>query len=171
MQNAKIIDADGHVQDRDAEIRKFMEEPYCRRRGPLVAKDKWDSSMYGKLNRDIHDVPTRLSDMDREGIDISVLFPTSAFGITQSPEKDYAAAFCRGYNDWIANLCTESPRLKGIGLVPFQDVPAAVTEINRAITQLKLAGIAIASFGLKDHLGTASFWPIYEDCKGSIRRC
>src|SRR5258707_7057638 len=65
MPNAKIIDADGHVQDRDAEIRKFMEEPYCRRRGPLVAKDKWDSSMYGKLNRDIHDVPTRLNDMDR----------------------------------------------------------------------------------------------------------
>jgi uncharacterized protein len=163
MQNAKIIDADGHVQDRDAEIRKFMAEPYCRRRGPLVAKDKWDSSMYGKLNRDIHDVPTRLGDMDREGIDISVLFPTSAFGITQSPEKDYAAAFCRGYNDWIANLCKESPRLKGIGLVPFQDVPAAVTEVNRAVTQLKLAGIAIASFGLKDHLGTASFWPIYEE--------
>ncbi len=127
MENAKVIDADGHVQDRDAEIRKFMAEPYCRRRGPLVAKDKWDSSMYGKLNRDIHDVPTRLGDMDREGIDISVLFPTSAFGITQSPEKDYAAAFCRGYNDWIANLCKESPRLKGIGLVPFQDVPAAVT--------------------------------------------
>ena len=69
-----------------------------------------------------------------------MLFPTSAFGITQSPEKDYAAAFCRGYNDWIANLCTESPRLKGIGLVPFQDVPAAVTEVNRAVTQLEACG-------------------------------
>ena len=38
MQNAKVIDADGHVQDRDAEIRKFMEEPYCRRRGPFVVR-------------------------------------------------------------------------------------------------------------------------------------
>jgi len=101
--------------------------------------------------------------MDREGIEVSVLFPTSAFGITQSPEKDYAAAFCRGYNDWIASVCKESPRLKGIGLVPFQDVPAALAEVNRAITKLGLAGITIASFGLKDHLGAPIFWPIYEE--------
>ncbi len=163
MQNAKVIDADGHVQDRDADIRACMEEPFCRRQGPLVAKDKWDSSMYGKLGIDVADVPTRLRDMDREGIEVSVLFPTSAFGITQSPEKDYAAAFCRGYNDWIASVCKESPRLKGIGLVPFQDVPAALAEVNRAITKLGLAGITIASFGLKDHLGTPVFWPIYQE--------
>ncbi len=130
MQNAKVIDADGHVQDRDADIRACMEEPFCRRQGPLVAKDKWDSSMYGKLGIDVADVPTRLRDMDREGIEVSVLFPTSAFGITQSPEKDYAAAFCRGYNDWIASVCKESPRLKGIGLVPFQDVPGPAGEIR-----------------------------------------
>ena len=56
-----------------------------------------------------------LRDMDTEQIDISVLFPTGGFGVTQLPEKDYAAAFCRGYNDWIASVCAESPRLKGVG--------------------------------------------------------
>jgi len=163
MQNAKIIDADGHVLDRDTDIRAFMEEPYCRRQGSLLAKDKWDASMYGKLGMNITDVPTRLRDMDTEGIEVSVLFPTTGFAITQSPEKDYAAAYCRGYNDWIASVCKESPRLKGIGLVPFQDVPAAVAEVNRAITKLGLAGIAVASFGMKEHLGTPTFWPIYEE--------
>ncbi len=163
MQNAKIIDADGHVLDRDTDIRAFMEEPYCRRQGSLLAKDKWDASMYGKLGMNIIDVPTRLRDMDTEGIEVSVLFPTTGFAITQSPEKDYAAAYCRGYNDWIASVCKESPRLKGIGLVPFQDVPAAVAEVNRAITKLGLAGIAVASFGMKEHLGTPTFWPIYEE--------
>ena len=163
MQNAKIIDADGHVLDRDTDIRAFMEEPYCRRQGSLLARDKWDASMYGKLGMNITDVPTRLRDMDTEGIEVSVLFPTTGFAITQSPEKDYAAAYCRGYNDWIASVCKESPRLKGIGLVPFQDVPAAVAEVNRAITKLGLAGIAVASFGMKEHLGTPIFWPIYEE--------
>ena len=163
MQNAKIIDADGHVLDRDTDIQAFMEEPYCRRQGSLLAKDKWDASMYGKLGMNITDVPTRLRDMDTEGIEVSVLFPTTGFAITQSPEKDYAAAYCRGYNDWIASVCKESPRLKGIGLVPFQDVPAAVAEVNRAITKLGLAGIAVASFGMKEHLGTPIFWPIYEE--------
>ena len=163
MQNAKIIDADGHVLDRDTDIRAFMEEPYCRRQSSLLARDKWDASMYGKLGMNITDVPTRLRDMDTEGIEVSVLFPTTGFAITQSPEKDYAAAYCRGYNDWIASVCKESPRLKGIGLVPFQDVPAAVAEVNRAITKLGLAGIAVASFGMKEHLGTPTFWPIYEE--------
>jgi predicted TIM-barrel fold metal-dependent hydrolase len=109
MQNAKIIDADGHVLDRDADLRAFIEEPYCRRQGSLLPKDKWDSSMYGKLGMNITDVPTRLRDMDKEGIEVSVLFPTSGFAVTQMAEKDYAAAFCRGYNNWIASVCKESP--------------------------------------------------------------
>jgi uncharacterized protein len=163
MQNAKIIDADGHVLDRDADLRAFIEEPYCRRQGSLLPKDKWDSSMYGKLGMNITDVPTRLRDMDKEGIEVSVLFPTSGFAVTQIAEKDYAAAFCRGYNNWIASICKESPRLKGIGLVTFQDVPAAVAEVNRAVTKLGLAGIAVASFGLKEHLGAPAFWPIYDE--------
>ena len=125
LANVNIIDADGHVLDRDANLRKFIPEPYCRREGSLLPNDVWDASMYGKLITKSPDVPTRLRDMDTEHIDISVLFPTGGFGVTQLPEKDYAAAFCRGYNDWIASVCAESPRLKGVGLVPFQDVDAA----------------------------------------------
>jgi hypothetical protein len=163
MISAKVIDADGHVRDRDADVRPFMEEPYCRRQGSLVPGDEWDASMYGKLGMNIHDVPTRLRDMDKEGIDVSVLFPTSGFNVTRLAEKDYAAAFCRGYNNWIASICKESPRLKAVGLVPFQDVPAAVAEVNRAVTKLGLAGITIGSFGMKEHLGKPEFWPIYDE--------
>jgi len=163
MQEAQVIDADGHVRDRDADIRAFMEEPYRRREGSLLPRDEWDSSMYGKLGMNIHDVPTRLGDMDKEGIDVSVLFPTGGFRVTQLPEKDYAAAFCRAYNNWIASVCKESPRLSAIGLAPFQDVPAAVAEVNRAITKLGLVGIAVGTFGMKEHLGAPTFWPIYEE--------
>src|SRR5437016_14672514 len=98
MQNAKIIDADGHVLDRDTDIRAFMEEPYCRRQGSLLAKDKWDASMYGKLGMNITDVPTRLRDMDTAGIEVSVLFPTTVFAITQIPEMHYSAACLPVYN-------------------------------------------------------------------------
>ncbi|MGH7843788.1 MAG: amidohydrolase family protein [Candidatus Binatia bacterium] len=164
MDNPKIIDADGHVRDRDADIRAHMEEPYCRRRGTLLPQDEWDSSMYGKLEGvDVRDVPTRLKHMDQEGIDVSVLFPTSAFHVNRLPEKDYAAALCRGYNNWIASVCSESPRLKGIGIAPFPDVPTAVAEVNRAITKLGLAGVTVGSYGMKNHLGEPMFWPIYEE--------
>ena len=49
METSKIIDSDGHVQERDTDIRPHMEEPYCNRRGSLLPNDEWDSSMYGKL--------------------------------------------------------------------------------------------------------------------------
>jgi len=163
MASGQVIDADGHVRDRDADIRAYIEEPYSRRQGSLLPSDEWDSSMYGTLGMNIHDVPTRLRDMDKEGIDLSVLFPTGGFRVSRIPEKDYAAAFCRGYNNWIASVCAESPRLRGVGLVPFQDVPAAVAEANRAIAKLGLAGIAVGSFGLKEHLGQPLYWPIYEE--------
>ena len=146
LADVNIIDADGHVIDRDANLRKFIAEPYSRRQGSLLPNDVWDASMYGKLITKSPDLQTRLRDMDTEQIDISVLFPTSGFGVTQLPEKDYAAAFCRGYNDWIASVCAESPRLKAVGLVPFQDVEAAVKETQRAIGKLGLAGITVGSF-------------------------
>ena len=166
LAEVKVIDADGHVRDRDADIRKFMAEPYCRRQGSLLPNDVWDSSMYGKLGLRVNDVPTRLRDMDQEGIDISVLFPTSGFGVTQLPEKDYAAAYCRAYNDYVAAVCAESPRLKAVGLVPFQDVDAACKESERAITQLGLVGITVGSYGMKEHMGQPQYWPIYEKLQG-----
>ena len=163
LTKVKIIDADGHVRDTYEEIRRFMAEPYCRRQGGLLPNDVWDSSMYGKLGMDVRDVPTRLRDMDQEAIDLSVLFPTRGFAVTMLPEKDYAAAFCSAYNDWVASICAESPRLKAVGLVPFQDVDAALKETERAIAQLGLAGITIGSFGMKEHLGQPMFWPIYQE--------
>ena len=162
LANVNIIDADGHVLDRDANLRQFIAEPYCRRRGSLLPSDVWDSSMYGKLDTPNPDLTTRLRDMDTEHIDISVLFPTGGFSVTQLPERDYAAAFCRGYNDWIASVCAESPRLKGVALVPFQDVDAAAKETQRAIGELGLVGVAVGSFGMKEHLGQPIYWPIYE---------
>jgi predicted TIM-barrel fold metal-dependent hydrolase len=163
LANVKVIDADGHVRDREAELRRFMAEPYCRRQGSLLPNDVWDSSMYGKLGLRVDDVPTRLRDMDKERIDMSVLFPTGGFGVTQLPEKDYAAAFCRGYNDWVASMCAESPRLKGVGLVPFQDVDAAAKETQRAVAELGLVGITVGTFGMKEHLGQPQFWPLYRE--------
>jgi predicted TIM-barrel fold metal-dependent hydrolase len=163
MATLRVIDSDGHVQERDADIRPHLEEPYCKRRGSLLPGDEWDSSMYGTLGLRVSDVAMRLRDMDTETIDTSVLFPTSAFHMSRLTEKDYAAAYCRAYNNWIAEHCKASPRIKGAALVPFQNVAAAVEEVNRAVTKLGLAGIAIASFGMKEHLGKPEFWPIYEE--------
>jgi len=114
-----------------------------------------------------NDLPTRLRDMDIEGISTSVLFPTSSFRVSQTMERDYAISYCRAYNDFISPMCKENPRLKAVGLVPFQNVShnpsAVVDELNRAVTKLGLVGIAVACQGLKEHLGSQIYWLIYEE--------
>jgi hypothetical protein len=66
-----------------------------------------------------NDLPTRLRDMDQEGIDVSVLFPTSSFALPQIIERDFAVAYARAYNDFISDFCKQSPRVKGIAF-PFR---------------------------------------------------
>lgn len=159
-----IIDADGHIVERDKDIRAYLPEPFCNRRGSLLPSDGLDTSMGGVLGGlEDNDIPTRLKDMDREGIDVSVLFPTSSFALSKFIERDYAIAYARAYNDFIADLCKQNPRLKAVALIPFQDLDAAAEEVNRAVSKLGLVGITVATQGLREHLGCQRFWPIYDE--------
>ena len=75
------IDADGHIVERNADIRKYLPEPHSKR-STFLPSDGLDTSLGGQVGgRELVDLPTRLSDMDKEGIDISVLFPTSSFAV------------------------------------------------------------------------------------------
>ena len=144
----KIIDADGHILDKEKDIRAHLPDAHRRRGGSLVPSLGVDARLGGRFSDiECHDVPKRLRDMDTEGIDVSVLFPTSAFAMSKIFERDYAIAYARAYNDFIAKVCQESPRLKAVALLPFQDVDAAAKEVNRAVTELGLVGVAVAPSG------------------------
>jgi predicted TIM-barrel fold metal-dependent hydrolase len=158
------IDADGHIVEKAADVRRYLPEPYSKRTGGLLPSDGMDTNMGGSLGgMEDNDLATRLKDMDTEGIDISVLFPTSSFAVNSLVERDYAVAYARAYNDFIADVCQQSPRLKGIALVPLQNPAAAVEEAHRAVTKLGLSSIAVATQGMKEHLGSQTFWPLYEE--------
>ena len=160
----KVIDADGHIVEKDKDIRAYLPEPHCNRQGSLLPSEGLDTSMGGRLGGlENVDIATRVKDMDREGIDTSVLFPTSSFSLTRFMERSYAVAYSRAYNDFIADICKQSPRLKGIALLPLQDLDASVEELERAVTKLGLAGIAVATQGMKEHLGSQRFWPLYDE--------
>ncbi len=82
----------------------------------------------------------RLRDMDADGIDVSVLFPSQAmfFGpcdpIPALHDVEFVAACQRAYNEWLAEFCGASPRrLFGIAAVPLQDPARAVEELERAV--------------------------------------
>lgn len=79
------------------------------------------------------DPEARLRDMDSEGIDVAVLYPTLAFFFPEVRDAELHAALCRAYNDWLADYVGAAPdRLVGVALLPLDDVAAAVRELERA---------------------------------------
>jgi len=84
-----------------------------------------------------------LADADREGIDTMVFFPSAALGLPGFLDQTFAAEMARAYNQWLAGLCGYSPpRLRGIGLVPIEDVPTSITILGQA-KKLGLVGVMI----------------------------
>lgn len=153
-----IIDADGHIVEKDSDLRGYLPEPHSKRSGSLLPSDGQDSLMGGRLGGlEDNDIPTRLSDMDTEGIGISVLFPTTSFRVSQVMEREYALSYCRAYNDFISDVCKRNPRLKGIGLVPFQNIcfsqSAVVGEVNPPLQSSAWSGLRCPAKASKNILG------------------
>jgi len=58
-----------------------------------------------------------------------------------------------------------SPRLKAVALLPFQNVPEAVKELRRAVTELGMSGAFAPAVGLRLPLGHPEFHPIYAEAE------
>jgi predicted TIM-barrel fold metal-dependent hydrolase len=79
------------------------------------------------------DPMARLVDMDSEGIDVAILYPTVGLNFWAIEDVDAAVALARAYNDWLAEYCAAAPgRLFGAAMLPLQDPTAAVAELRRA---------------------------------------
>src|SRR2546426_9758446 len=87
------------------------------------------------------DPQARLHDMDSEGIDVAVLFPSVAFYVPETSDPALMAALCRAYNDWLADYCRVAPaRLVGGAMLPLADVHASLRELGRATEKLGFPG-------------------------------
>ncbi len=85
-----------------------------------------------------------LKDMDIDGIDVSVVYPTVGLLLFTIPDSDLLSAIFRAYNDWLAEFCRPSPkRLAGIGMVNLDDVQDGVKELERC-AKMGLVGAMIA---------------------------
>lgn len=79
----------------------------------------------------------RLSDMDAEGIDQAVLYPSIGLYFWALDDPRPVVSLARAYNDWLAGYCTADPtRLFGAAMLPLHDPAAAVAELRRSVDQL-----------------------------------
>jgi uncharacterized protein len=157
-----IIDADGHVNEPTAALRQYMPEQYRNR--PIEEAETWDRRFGGTLGKQNSDPIVQLQDMDVEGIDVQVIYPTNGLELARLRETDVAVERARAYNQWLAEFCAVNPaRLKGVALVALQDVDAAIAEARRAIEELHLTAVMVPSNVRDQDIGRKQFWPFYEE--------
>lgn len=86
------------------------------------------------------DPASQVKAMDKEGLDLAILFPTSAMYVTAFTRMDarFAAAACRAYNDWLYDYiqAADPRRMFGAAAISAHDVGSAVAEVRRAVGEL-----------------------------------
>src|SRR3954469_5636394 len=88
----------------------------------------WDDGTPGAF-----DPLARLKDMDAEGVDAAVLFPTLGLFAPLVPDPESEREYCRALNDFYAEYCAADPaRLHGVAMLPLKDVDGAIAETQRA---------------------------------------
>src|ERR1700710_780918 len=71
----------------------------------------------------------RIPDMDADGIDAGLLYPSLGLFSGAIHDPPLAAAVCRAYNRWLADYCKPYPdRLFGVAMLPLQSVELAMRE-------------------------------------------
>ncbi|MCB1700651.1 MAG: amidohydrolase [Halioglobus sp.] len=104
----------------------------------------------------------RLRDMDREGIDAAIIFPSGAASMCAIQNAELESAMYRAYNRWLAEYCSaDTNRIKGNVLVSLRHPELAIEEINRVANEDWVGGISITPHIDKYNLDHPRFHPLW----------
>ena len=184
-----VIDADGHCYEPDNDLAKYMPREIAHLapnrvtdssgyshlmiEGRLAGRRRWGGGTdRGAVFADhversrpgMTDGLKRLPDMDEEGIDVAVIFGTAiALMVNGMADKPLAAAVCHAVNRWLVEeyLVVDPKRLKGVGLIPLQDPPAAVQELDFLARHRTIVSAMLPTNVYGINLGHRMFDPVY----------
>ncbi len=124
-----------------------------------------------------YDNVSQLDAMDKEGIDVAVLFPSRGLfvlGIDSTEtageagiEPAFADAVARAYNDWLYDFCAlDRRRLKAAAMVAPHDVDTAVREARRAVSELGFKAIFLLPGLVNKRPWHDSYYdPLWAECE------
>ena len=116
-----------------------------------------------KLLQRMINLDLRLADMDAMGVDIQVVSPNILHQCTYGVDPAEGLRLERLNNDYMAEMVAKAPdRLIGIASVPLQDVDLAIKELERAVLDLKLKGVVVASRVNEMELGDPALRPFWK---------
>jgi predicted TIM-barrel fold metal-dependent hydrolase len=162
-----VIDADGHVIERNADLRTFLPAPFRgvkgKREYPLFSWDGWARGALSPHQREQPDAALWMRFLDATEIASTVLYPNDGLNIGLLRDADWAVVLARAYNDWLHHdFLKVSPRFKGVALLAPQDPREAANELRRAVENLGMVGAMLpAVMSPMKGLGLSEFDPIF----------
>jgi predicted TIM-barrel fold metal-dependent hydrolase len=129
--------------------------PLKERGGSGIGWREDQEEAYGAAAARGWDTQAQLDGMEREGVDVAVLFPSRGLfvlGLDSAQaigpdglEPELAAAIARAYNDWLHDFCRPAAdRLFGAAMVAPHDVTSAVEETRRCVKEYGFKSIFLA---------------------------
>ncbi len=107
-------------------------------------------------------LPLRLAAMDERRVEVHVVsISPTMYWYNLDPAN--AASYARATNDDLAAAVAAAPdRLAALAYLPFPDVPAAVAELERAVTRLGFAGAMVGTHVNGTDWDDPALWPVLE---------
>jgi len=124
----------------------------------------------GAMFKSLWDPESRMADYDnRLGIEQHVVLPQFSGWWSYLIEPDLACRMARSHNEALLRLMKEYPgRILGVALIPLQDVPAAIREMEWAMDNGFCAVVLDKVYPVKEHaysepLGShRELWPFFK---------
>ncbi len=184
MDGIRIIDADGHVEEPESLWPEYLEARYHHLAPMRVIDNQGRTRImvggqmipYKGPKAPNAEPPrpggsysdARIPDMEMEGLDVAVLYPSLGLPMAAIDRLDAIVALDRAYNNWLADYCKgREDRLIGIALVPQIDIYEAMEETKRCVDQLGFRGIAMRPNVMNgrtiDHPAYDPLWNLLEE--------
>ena len=127
---------------------------------------------YEEVRKGAYDPDARLEDLQTDGVEGEVIYPTIGARLFTILESELLSASFRASNDWMAEFCKSHPSTyKGIALVNLDDVEGGVEELKRS-AGMGLSSAMIATYPIEEkpygHSMYEPFWVAAQDLEMPI---
>ena len=138
-----------HFEEGDAWVIEGVKDPInfgmnaCAGLSPEEMKG-W--ARFDEIRHGGWDPVARIVEMDEDGVDAEVLYPSPrlASAIVANKDVEYHNVMIRAYNDWVSEYVEYAPdRFGGLVILPNRGAEGAVAELERVIDRPGIRGVQI----------------------------
>jgi uncharacterized protein len=110
---------------------------------------------------ELSDLNARLNIMTEEELAVQVLYPTLFLAYPLSSNPALVTAMCASYNRWLGDRLGKHERLKWVGVVNLDDIPASIAQA-RECKKMGAVGMMVLGTAGDDLLDNPRLLPFYE---------